>query len=120
MHGAQNASDKNCENFGALQIKPYLEHCNRTCFVYEIVTSCNLMVMGLHLFEYILLIFTGLKHIHVTCDGCKEDPLIGTRWNCADCENYDLCSTCFTSDVHDKQHAFLRIDQPQGDGQVHT
>ncbi|KAJ7358991.1 E3 ubiquitin-protein ligase mib2 [Desmophyllum pertusum] len=59
---------------------------------------------------------TGLKHIHVTCDGCKEVPLIGTRWKCADCQNYDLCSTCFVSDVHDKHHAFLRIEQPQGNG----
>ncbi|KAJ7393466.1 E3 ubiquitin-protein ligase mib1 [Desmophyllum pertusum] len=46
----------------------------------------------------------------------KSALLLETRWKCADCENYDLCSTCFTSDVHDKQHAFLRIEKPQGDG----
>lgn len=54
---------------------------------------------------------TGLKHMSVICDGCRQDPLIGIRYKCADCPNYDLCSTCFTNDVHDMQHDFLRFDQ---------
>ena len=62
---------------------------------------------------------TGVKHDGVGCDGCNEAPLIGTRWKCADCFNYDLCSACFVNDVHDKQHAFLRFDQPGGNGWVH-
>ncbi|KAL9962406.1 hypothetical protein ACROYT_G031507 [Oculina patagonica] len=59
---------------------------------------------------------TGLKHGRITCDGCRQNPLVGTRWKCADCHDYDLCSTCYMSDVHDKQHAFLRFDQPRADG----
>lgn len=60
---------------------------------------------------------TGLKHPHIVCDGCRQDPLVGIRYKCANCPNYDLCSTCFGNDVHDMQHEFLRFDQvPQQNG----
>ena len=31
---------------------------------------------------------------YVTCDGCRTSPLIGQRYYCATCKNYDLCSDC--------------------------
>lgn len=31
---------------------------------------------------------------YVTCDGCKAQPLVGLRYSCATCGNYDLCSDC--------------------------
>ena len=58
----------------------------------------------------------GLKHGYTTCDGCREHPLAGTRWKCVDCPNYDLCSPCYMSDVHDKTHTFHRFDDPRVDG----
>ncbi|CAH3156860.1 unnamed protein product, partial [Porites lobata] len=58
----------------------------------------------------------GVKHTFVTCDGCKQSPLAGTRWKCADCPNYDLCSPCFMNDVHNMHHSFLRFDISGGDG----
>ena len=66
---------------------------------------------------YLYCRLTGLKHPHVTCDGCKQAPLAGIRYKCANCPNYDLCSTCFGNDVHDMQHEFFRFDQvPQQNG----
>lgn len=59
---------------------------------------------------------TGIKHVAVTCDGCREDPIVGTRWKCIDCFNYDLCTQCFMADVHDRNHSFLRIDKSRGEG----
>ncbi|XP_073251415.1 E3 ubiquitin-protein ligase MIB2-like isoform X2 [Porites lutea] len=58
----------------------------------------------------------GVKHTSVKCDGCKQSPLAGTRWKCADCPNYDLCSPCFMNDVHNMHHSFLRFDISGGDG----
>ncbi|UJR18523.1 hypothetical protein I4U23_005429 [Adineta vaga] len=36
------------------------------------------------------------KHIWTTvkCDGCKTKPLVGDRYKCETCSNYDLCSAC--------------------------
>lgn len=58
----------------------------------------------------------GVKHTFVTCDGCKQSPLAGTRWKCADCPDYDLCSPCFMNDMHNVHHSFLRFDISGGDG----
>lgn len=30
----------------------------------------------------------------VSCDGCSMNPIIGQRYRCPTCDNYDLCSTC--------------------------
>ncbi|UJR24056.1 hypothetical protein I4U23_027024 [Adineta vaga] len=31
---------------------------------------------------------------HVTCDGCSKCPVIGQRYYCETCKNYDLCAEC--------------------------
>ena len=31
---------------------------------------------------------------HVGCDGCGTNPIIGERYSCSTCGNYDLCSEC--------------------------
>ena len=50
-------------------------------------------------------------HHKISCDGCSMDPLIGLRWKCKQCADYDLCNACYTSfcdnrDLHDASHAF--------------
>ena len=30
----------------------------------------------------------------VSCDDCQICPIIGLRYHCSTCGNYDLCSTC--------------------------
>lgn len=34
----------------------------------------------------------------VSCNGCSMNPIIGQRYSCRTCENYDLCSTCKTKE----------------------
>lgn len=58
----------------------------------------------------------GVRHIHVLCDGCNKEPIVGTRWHCLTCPNFDLCTTCYMADTHDVEHQFGRIDQSRGRG----
>ncbi|GMF05154.1 unnamed protein product [[Candida] boidinii] len=38
-------------------------------------------------------IFTKI-HRGISCDGCNTFPIIGNRFKCSDCVDYDLCSDC--------------------------
>ncbi|MEQ2284591.1 hypothetical protein AMECASPLE_023282 [Ameca splendens] len=49
-------------------------------------------------------------HPNVTCDGC-EGPIMGTRFKCSVCPDYDLCSTCQSQGKH-TEHALLPIWHP--------
>jgi len=54
----------------------------------------------------------GPAHSGISCDGCKIDPIVGIRWKCMTCVNYDLCDSCHTVKVHD-QHQMLKIEHPE-------
>ncbi|KAF6725515.1 Sequestosome-1 [Oryzias melastigma] len=49
-------------------------------------------------------------HPNVTCDGC-EGPVVGMRFKCSVCPDYDLCSTCQAQGKH-TEHALLPIWHP--------
>jgi hypothetical protein len=72
----------------------------------------------------------GPIHIGVFCDGCKVsvptntrrlvineclfqtgDPIVGNRFKCSVCENYDLCDSCHQAGIHD-EHKMLKIEDP--------
>eukprot|EP01001_Neometanema_parovale_P000630 NODE_106_length_3330_cov_60.169941_g98_i0.p1 GENE.NODE_106_length_3330_cov_60.169941_g98_i0~~NODE_106_length_3330_cov_60.169941_g98_i0.p1 ORF type:complete len:701 (+),score=186.69 NODE_106_length_3330_cov_60.169941_g98_i0:1046-3148(+) len=43
----------------------------------------------------------------VTCDGCEVHPLVGPRYKCRQCPDFDLCHTCYHAqlkNVHTFQH----------------
>jgi sequestosome 1 len=54
----------------------------------------------------------GEEHPGVTCDGC-EKPVIGFRYKCVICPDYDLCGHCETKGLH-PGHNMIRIASPQG------
>ncbi|KOC64396.1 E3 ubiquitin-protein ligase MIB2 [Habropoda laboriosa] len=62
---------------------------------------------------YDLLVFdnaaTGVKHANIICDGCKRHGIIGIRWKCIQCCDYDLCTQCYMADVHNLSHCFERF-----------
>ena len=39
-------------------------------------------------------------HQFVTCDGCQMHPIVGNRFKCLDCADYDLCQECAMKDEH--------------------
>lgn len=49
------------------------------------------------------------------CDTCRQRPIFGIRWKCAECPNYDLCSVCYHGDKHNLRHRFFRITTPGSD-----
>ena len=51
-------------------------------------------------------------HAGVTCDSCNENPIVGVRWKCAVCRDYDLCENCEATDKH-TEHPMLKIRTPQ-------
>lgn len=58
---------------------------------------------------------TGIRHEGTMCDTCRQQPIFGIRWKCAECANYDLCSVCYHGDKHHLRHRFCRISKPGGD-----
>jgi len=56
----------------------------------------------------------GSKHDAI-CDVC-EYGIIGVRYKCINCKNYDMCQYCedgiFENDSHSWQHLFLKVSNP--------
>ena len=59
------------------------------------------------------MILLGVRSRSVTCDGCRVTPLLGIRWKCSQCYDYDLCTTCYMSNKHSEGHRFVRYDKEQ-------
>ncbi|ORY48195.1 hypothetical protein BCR33DRAFT_60575 [Rhizoclosmatium globosum] len=45
----------------------------------------------------------------ITCDGCGYKGIVGDRYKCLQCPNYDLCGNCFAAvgRVHPVGHGFM-------------
>jgi hypothetical protein len=48
-----------------------------------------------------------IVHDRVGCDGCHANPLMGPRYKCIECQDFDLCKDCVDKNVH-SHHLFLR------------
>ena len=55
-------------------------------------------------------------HLGVSCDGCEVGPIVGLRYKCSVCKNFDYCSKCEERLGH--EHAFLKIRQHGGAPEV--
>lgn len=61
-------------------------------------------------------IIKGVRHANIICDGCSKSGLAGIRFRCAQCQNFDLCSSCYGDDVHDLNHEFIRFTTANSTG----
>jgi len=55
-------------------------------------------------------------HHHIVCDGCNVSPVVGDRYTCTVCVDFDLCSQCEQSGKsfgrHSAQHNMIKIAAP--------
>ena len=52
-----------------------------------------------------------IVHPGVICDGCNG-PIIGTRYKCTICEDFDFCEKCEEKNNGDHGHPLLKIQNP--------
>ncbi|XP_045441728.1 sequestosome-1 isoform X2 [Pipistrellus kuhlii] len=52
----------------------------------------------------------NMVHPNVICDGCNG-PVVGTRYKCSVCPDYDLCAGCEGKGVH-REHSKLAFPSP--------
>lgn len=48
-------------------------------------------------------------HSGISCDGCGLNPIIGVRYRCSQCPDYDLCASCEVTTDHDSSHSFIKL-----------
>ena len=48
----------------------------------------------------------------VTCDGCSVSPIVGLRFKCTVCHDFDLCANCEAKDQHPADHPLLKMTTP--------
>ncbi|KAF6281418.1 sequestosome 1 [Rhinolophus ferrumequinum] len=54
----------------------------------------------------------NMVHPNVICDGCNG-PVVGTRYKCSVCPDYDLCASCEGKGMH-REHSKLAFPNPFG------
>ncbi|RDX42748.1 hypothetical protein OH76DRAFT_1410824 [Lentinus brumalis] len=58
----------------------------------------------------------GPSHEGTRCDTCTQSPLVGVRYKCLDCADFDMCAKCFSKPTqrtaHNLKHAFFPITAP--------
>uniref|UniRef100_A0A4W3HP84 E3 ubiquitin-protein ligase MIB2 n=1 Tax=Callorhinchus milii TaxID=7868 RepID=A0A4W3HP84_CALMI len=52
----------------------------------------------------------GVRHPNIICDCCKKHGIMGMRWKCKVCFDYDLCTQCYMNNKHDLAHSFERYE----------
>ncbi|NXG68535.1 DTNB protein, partial [Baryphthengus martii] len=87
----------------------YTEHSVRTCFPQQ-------FFLRFTCYSYFLLVFFGLfffPHLPqvfhpVECSYCRCESMMGFRYRCQQCHNYQLCQNCFwrghANGPHSNQH----------------
>jgi hypothetical protein len=54
-------------------------------------------------------------HPGITCDCCEMSPIVGTRYKCQECDDFDLCHKCYDSPMssslleHLANHDFMQM-----------
>ena len=56
---------------------------------------------------------TPAVHHGIVCDICNVTPIVGIRYKCAQCADYDLCEMCEASGVHPAAHQLIKMKQPR-------
>eukprot|EP00808_Paulinella_micropora_P020505 g78089.t1 len=63
----------------------------------------------------------GSSWPHHVCDGCEVTPIVGPRFHCTVCPDFDLCSACDAKNMHPADHPLIKLRQvPEAPRDVHV
>lgn len=48
-------------------------------------------------------------HPGVVCDGCEQSPIVGLRFKCTVCPDFDLCAACEDQGFHPASHPMIKL-----------
>jgi len=54
-----------------------------------------------------------IKHENYACNICGQNPIIGIRYRCNQCKDFDICEQCEEQGGHTQDHALLMIRIPE-------
>ena len=52
-------------------------------------------------------------HVGIHCNGCGVNPIVGNRFKCAICDNFDYCEKCESLNKDSHKHPFIKIYSPE-------
>ncbi len=52
-------------------------------------------------------------HYHYICDGCEKQGIVGIRYKCTVCPDFDYCEECEKKFGEKHGHPFLKIRRPE-------
>jgi len=58
---------------------------------------------------------SDLIHNNIQCNNCYEINLIGKRFICSECNNYNLCENCEKLNCHNKEHSLIKLNKEIND-----
>ena len=102
---------KSCgHNFHIGCLKVFIKHKKDT----EMVVSCPMCRAKWEEEDYIKQLMEIRQnkcnkfHKGIDCSNCQRTNIKFERFHCLNCENYDLCIECFSSEIHkEKNHCFI-------------
>ncbi|XP_071496413.1 E3 ubiquitin-protein ligase HERC2-like [Diadema antillarum] len=50
-------------------------------------------------------------HPGIVCNGCNQSPIVGLRFKCKTCGEFNFCESCFRA-KRNHRHTFMRISEP--------
>ena len=59
-----------------------------------------------------------VTHKHIVCDGCAMYPIVGIRYKCKVCKNFDYCESCYNKNKEAHSHEFEKIEKPVKSEQI--
>ena len=112
MRGPDWKWDKQDGGEGHIGTVRSFESAEEVVVVWDNGTAANYRCAGAFDLKIVDSASTGVKHEGALCDSCRQQPIFGIRWKCAECSNFDLCSLCYHGERHNLRHQFYRILAP--------
>lgn len=55
----------------------------------------------------------NIVHCNVICDGCESGPIVGIRYKCTICPDFDFCEKCEETKWKEHGHPLIKMREPK-------